>query len=492
MRTLATLREPDSGSAMLGDIDVLKQKDLTSVRDFPKLVYTLKRVGIYGRALWRRLRRVLLFCAALNLASTIVFGQKTKPTAVLQVTGEHLAATDTGDRPIVEPTLAIDPADSRHWVVAAIVASPDLSDSDCATMVTLDSGRTWERHDLHVPRCFDPWLAFVGGDEVLLAVLEKASYLRLFRSPDGGKSWLPLPQTASAVDHEMFVYRQSSDANKPDVYIVAEQDMRETISGADASSIMIAQLPNLEEPFRSMNVFPSLLSLNAMNPVVLEDGTLLVPYVDFSRPSPTGDAPLQHGRSWLLRSVDRGQTFAPPSLISESCYRGWEWLSLDNSATSPFRGNLYYVCTGVDYQSVLLHRSMDGGRTWAAPVSVGNSSGRARQRTPMIAVGGHGTVGISWYQDSQESDSSTQTSGCQKLFFSASLDGGATLSNPVKVSSDPSCSSSRKNGEAGRRWPAGGDYIGLHATPDGVFHLVWSDARNGVYELWTADIKETK
>ncbi len=437
-------------------------------------MYAFKRVEIYGRALWRRLGRVLLFCAALNLALTIVFGQKTKPTALLQVTDEHLAASDPGGRPIVEPTLAIDPADSRHWVVAAIVASPDLSDSDCATMVTPDAGSTWERHDLHVPQCFDPWLAFVGGHEILLAVLEKASCLRLFRSPDGGKSWLLLRQTASAVDHETFVYRQSSDASKPDVYIVAEQDVRETISGADASSIMIARLSNLEDPLHSRNVFPSLLSLNAMNPVVLEDGTLLVPYVDFSRPSPTGDAPLQHGRSWLLRSVNRGQTFAPSSLISESCYRGWEWLSLDNSPTSPFRGSLYYVCTGVDYQSVLLHRSIDGGRTWAGPVSVGNSSGRAHQRTPMIAVGGHGAVGISWYQDSQESASSTQTSGCQELFFSASLDGGATLSNPVKVSSNPSCSSSRKNGEAGRRWPAGGDYIGLQNRLLPTAFSIWS------------------
>jgi hypothetical protein len=103
------------------------------------------------------------------LASTIAFGQKTKPTAVLQITGEHLAAPDPGSRPIVEPTLAIDPADSGDWVVAAIVASPDVSDSDRATMVTLDAGGTWMRHDLHVPQCFGPWLAFVGGDEVLLA-----------------------------------------------------------------------------------------------------------------------------------------------------------------------------------------------------------------------------------------------------------------------------------------------------------------------------------
>src|SRR2546423_12170456 len=45
MRTLATLQEPDSGSAMLGDIDVLKQKD--EVRR--GLGYLPQEFGVYPR-----------------------------------------------------------------------------------------------------------------------------------------------------------------------------------------------------------------------------------------------------------------------------------------------------------------------------------------------------------------------------------------------------------------------------------------------------------
>ena len=45
MRTLATLQEPDSGSAMLGDIDVLKQKD--EVRH--RLGYLPQEFGVYPR-----------------------------------------------------------------------------------------------------------------------------------------------------------------------------------------------------------------------------------------------------------------------------------------------------------------------------------------------------------------------------------------------------------------------------------------------------------
>ena len=115
-----------------------------------------------------------------------------------------------------------------------------------------------------------------------------------------------------------------------------------------------------------------------------------------------------------------------------------------------------------------------------------------RERTPMIEVNRDGIVGMSWYEDRIESDDSKQESHCQELFFSTSVDGGMTFSTPVQVAGVPSCARSLKRGKVEERWPTGGDYTGLQASPDGVFHLVWSDARNGAYQLWTADVKVTK
>ncbi|HEV2401798.1 MAG TPA: sialidase family protein [Candidatus Sulfotelmatobacter sp.] len=393
---------------------------------------------------------------------------------------------------MVEPTLAIDPANPKHWVVAVIVSSPDLSSSDCATLVTLDAGRTWKRYDLHVTECFDPWLGFVGKDEIWLGVLEKASSLRLFRSLDGGENWVRVPTAAEGVDHETFVSGQSHHANDREVYIVAEQDTREPVSGIDASSIMIMRSVTSVPSFQTINVIPALVSLNAMNPVVLEDGTLLVPYADFGMASSDGDKPLQHPRSWLLRSRNQGKTFAPPTLISEACYRSWEWISLDSATQSPFRGRLYYACTGIDYHSILLNHSTDGGRTWLGPVSVFESSASQQQRTPMIAVNRNGIVGMSWFEDRIKSDNSSKATHCVELLFSVSVDGGTSFLTPVTVTGVPSCSSSVKKAKAEERWPTGGDYTGLQATPDGVFHLVWSDARNGTADLWTAEVKQAK
>ena len=39
------------------------------------------------------------------------------------------------------------------------------------------------------------------------------------------------------------------------------------------------------------------------------------------------------------------------------------------------------------------------------------------------------------------------------------------------------------------RWPNGGDYIGMTADADGVFHPFWTDGRSGTYQLYTAPIR---
>ena len=43
--------------------------------------------------------------------------------------------------------------------------------------------------------------------------------------------------------------------------------------------------------------------------------------------------------------------------------------------------------------------------------------------------------------------------------------------------------------DVGQRWPAGGDYFGLAVSPDGTFHVLWSDSRTGVFQLRTALIE---
>ena len=58
MRTLATLQEPDSGSAFLGDIDMLRQKD--EVRKV--LGYLPQDFGVYPRTDARRTCSIRSLC----------------------------------------------------------------------------------------------------------------------------------------------------------------------------------------------------------------------------------------------------------------------------------------------------------------------------------------------------------------------------------------------------------------------------------------------
>jgi hypothetical protein len=56
------------------------------------------------------------------------------------------------------------------------------------------------------------------------------------------------------------------------------------------------------------------------------------------------------------------------------------------------------------------------------------------------------------------------------------------------VSNATSCPDVPQNKGAFALFDAGGDYSGLAATSDGLFHVVWSDARSGIYQLRTSTV----
>lgn len=104
----------------------------------------------------------------------------------------------------------------------------------------------------------------------------------------------------------------------------------------------------------------------------------------------------------------------------------------------------------------------------------------------MMAVSPEGAVGISWFDACIDRAAFKGNFRCREFFFAVSVDGNESFLPEVKVSSAKLCPVTPKNGEVGLRFPSGGDYTGLVAAPGRRFHLVWSDSRNGIYELWTA------
>src|SRR3712207_588288 len=106
------------------------------------------------------------------------------------------------------------------------------------------------------------------------------------------------------------------------------------------------------------------------------------------------------------------------------------------------------------------------------------------RRTPSVAVNKDGVVGLTWYERRKEAGGE-----CQHLYFTASLDGGKSFLPQVRVSAAPSCPDTPRNGQSAKRWPGGGDYSGLAASADGAFHALWSDSRDGIYQLRTARVQ---
>jgi hypothetical protein len=395
--------------------------------------------------------------------------------------------------PLVEPHLAVNPVDGNHLLAASIVLTkPDISETDCASFVSFDGGRNWKRRDLGLKDCADAWVVLRRDGTAFLSVLHGEDALLVYRSSDGGRTWAEPVSLGGGHDHETLVVDASGGARDGSLYVLSGQSFAEPATGKHRSSVFVARSDDGGKTFRDpTHVFPSNLDTNAMTPVVLSDGTLVVSFTDYQRPSPDGPVWLEPGRCWALASKDGGQTFSVPMMISDVCGRGFPSLAADPSS-GPFRDRLYWVCNTQLFKDIELHASADRGETWSKPVRVNVGSGRRPYvRTPVIAVNKDGVIGISWYDARNEKLKFKDIYQCVDLYFTASLDGGKTFLPEAKVTSAIGCADTPENGLARARWPAGGDYSGLAARPDGSFQLLWADSRDRMYGLRTAVVTVT-
>jgi hypothetical protein len=397
-----------------------------------------------------------------------------------------------GGRPLFEPHLAIHPAKPNHLLGAAIVSVDTgtrlerLRAGTCATFLSLDGGREWRRHDFPITGCFDPWVVITPDGHALFSALgthpvlpeQGRSGLMVFRSADGGRTWDQTPLgLGRGHDHPTMAVDWGASPRSGWVYLTSHP----------AWDLFIARSRNsgrtFDEPIR---VVPNNLHNLAEMPVVLSDGTLIVAFVDVQRDAGQGGGRtglLRNRRSWVVRSTDGGQTFSSPRFVSEVCGPIPEYrlaaLSADLSSR-PFRDRLYFACIRKGGGAIVLNFSADRGEIWSDPIPVHSAPADTTvlRQNPTLAVNKEGVLGVAWV-DSR----SAPGMRCFETYFAASLDGGQSFLPEQRVSSARSCPDSTA------AWSMGGDYFGMVTTPDGQFHLLWSDARTGVFQLWTAAIK---
>jgi hypothetical protein len=396
-------------------------------------------------------------------------------------------------RPLIEPHLIADPRDSRHLLGTMMVtaASPDGTlEQPCATVLSVDGGLTWTQTAIGLVECGDPWLSMTPDGQAVLTVLGRTGsganaglHLLAYSSADGGRTWNTPPRDFGG-GHDHMTGISDSRGN---TFILSAQGQRDA-AGHVRFSIYIARRTSATGTFEVVQRFvPSNLNQNTQGLAVLSDGTLVASYIDFQRPRPPGGSPrdglLERPRTWALSLGPAGTAVGVPQLIAETCASG-SYLAADLT-TGPYRDRLYHVCNDPSGTRIEVRHSSDRGERWSNPQPLESTVGKPQSRSqPQVTVNRDGVLGVSWLDERDD-----PTGHCYALYFTASLDGGDTFLPPTRVSTTPSCPDSQRNGASFDRWPRGGDYHGLAATSDGLFHALWPDASSGVFQAITSRLE---
>lgn len=433
-------------------------------------------------------------------------------------------ASRDGNNAHVEVHVAAHPRNSRNLVAGSITHTRPDGSSATKVYTSFDAGRTWS--DIAFPEQnkhggADPQVAFTPRGTALFTTLNSApdetgrsrAFLHVYRSEDGGATWSKPADLGASYDHEMIAVDQTTGRFAGRVYLSVlygrEYDLGLFRSDDDGRSFV--------GPVRFFRAGGREKGANVLPMVVFSDGALLATFHDF----PLGtdrDAPgPRRSAFFTVLSEDGGVTFSPPRPAPDEIFPPYNAphmrLAADASLAvdigDRFRDRVYRVWndarSGGRYR-IVISWSTDRGATWTEPKLIDASAPESsHQFMPVVAVNRNGVVGVRWKD--------TRDSGAESgyhVYFSASVDGGATFLPPERVSSEmsrpirsgnltvtplffttPTDSGSTRLVflSAAGRWGNGGDYGGMTASADEAFHPFWADARTGTFQAWSARVR---
>jgi hypothetical protein len=463
-----------------------------------------------------------LVVAALGLCAlttVTTLARHDAPRTATVLVGPNILVSRDGSFPHAELMAAANPKNARNLIGAAI--TPTRRDGGEATTVyaSFDGGYSWTSHAFPLLVQVgggDPQVAFTAHGTALFASLATVTddigrtraALHAYRSEDGGATWTDKPADLGySYDHDMLVADQTTGRFAGRVYLGvlygfpvyrvgvfrSEDDGRSWIGPVEVTN------------GRGEN------GINVANMLILSDGTLVTPFVDFEF-KPDRRATATSNDLWLSLSQDGGVSFSAPKHIARrvftkaplSRFQSFPMFAVDN-LSDPFRDRLY--CAFGDMRTgrprILFTYSSDRGTTWSEPKAIGGPSGdTADQFQPSLAVNHDGVVALTWF------DTRGSTDGTEfNEYFAASLDAGESFLPPVRASTDGSHAlgegnlamtpSDFRTADSWRinllsfesRWGNGGDYMGLTADAKGLFHPFWADSRSGTFQIYTAAVK---
>jgi len=459
--------------------------------------------------------------ACVFMSAAAAHGENVKPADRI-VIGPNILVSRDGDIPHCETMVAANPRDPKNLVGGSIVMVGGDASFATKPYVSFDGGANWTDITLPTGSSGDPQVGFgITGTAYFIGL--NFDGMTFYRSEDGGKTWDKGLNLGKHHDHEMLATDLTYGQYAGRVYLTDEADVPGSTEMEDL------QMQRRVVLFRSSDDGRSFLGpievargnntgMAAENLVVLSDGTLFIPILEY--PNYAIDKKADSWKLVFSLSQDGGVTFSPLQTIGTTRFGGAEVMrSAQKSGQvdqmgppvfavdrqGKFRDRIYAAWTDFDgtRYRLMLTWSSDRGKTWAKPKLVDPAApAYASQFQPMIAVDSKGNLGIMYYD----------TDGFPKrdqfiVSFTGSTDGGETLLPKKKLSSQVSQPFGSGNVRPGpfttsergiitadfvsgvSRWVDGGDYIGLTTSDDDVFHPFWADARSGTYQLYSAPVR---
>ena len=134
-----------------------------------------------------------------------------------------------------------------------------------------------------------------------------------------------------------------------------------------------------------------------------------------------------------------------------------EWIACDNQPASPFRGRCYLSYSDIEQLQLATQTSVDGGKTWSAPVGSADNAGRRGIEGPAAPAPQpvslpSGIVSVPLFDGG--------------IYVVRSLDGGGTFSNETLLA---------QSRFFGSRFLRSGPFPSVEVGAEGVAYMAWPD-----------------
>ncbi len=365
--------------------------------------------------------------------------------AAIQVNVDSAGNNIVGDA-ANEPSIAIDPTNPDRIVIAWRQFDTIASDfREAGIAYSHDRGASWTATTLDegVFRS-DPVLAADSSGQFHFASLSgnvaiSKFHVELFRSLDGGVSWLPFVP-AFGGDKQWMTVDRTGGPGDGHIYhnwnfqfgCCGPNDFTRSINGGMSFQFPV-RLPAPKMKWGTMDVGPDgtlYLAGAALNTFL---GHLFTRSTDAQNPAVTPTfAP--------TKGIDLGGFTFAGGPVNPIGLLGHLWIAADRS-NGPTRGNVYVLGSVGNFFSdnfidVHLIRSTDGGQSWSDPIRVNDDPTTAPSWNwfGTVSVAPNGRIDVIW-NDTRNDPTATFS----EVFYGFSLDGGNTWSanQPVTPPFDP-------------------------------------------------------